>query len=124
MVDQRVPFTLSQQVTFDASGNGNVRFQPLGEEWEIEYLSVSATYPTSGLTRQGSGFTYVGQIGAQYKIDETVNPSTGDTSDTRIWLQDGESLYFEWQDASPNQVGTAVIRGYKTVVRRGFRTKV
>jgi hypothetical protein len=114
----RSRFQDSKQVTLDATGNGFVRFQPTGENWEIDSVSVSA----DSTFRDATCRIYQGQIGAQYKVDETFSGSSGDTSDTVYHVADGEGFYIEWTDADDGStVATAVIRGWRTIPNRGFR---
>ena len=115
----RSRFTASKQTTLDANGYGYVRFQPTGENWEVDYVSVSVNSTFKDATCR----IYQGQLAAIYKVDETFSGSTGDTSDTVYHLADGEALFIEWSDGDDGgpPVATAVIRGWRTLPNRGFR---
>jgi hypothetical protein len=107
------------QVTLDGSGYGYLRFAPQGEQWEIHYTNVSvATH-----VKEAQGRTYIRQIGPQYTIDTTASGSTGDTSDTVIYLPDGVAVFFEWTGGDASAVASVAFRGFKSPPVGGFRTR-
>lgn len=107
-------------VQLDSNGYGYIRFAPAGEQWLINNISVAV----STHVNEAVATVYLGQIGKAYVQSGTYAGSSGDSNDlsSPIPLRDGQPIYVEWTGGDAGATATAVISGYKTVVRRGFRT--
>ena len=108
---------LSASVVLDASGNGVVSFQATGVKLQINYTRVSV----STNTKEAIATIYKQQIGAAYQVEGSMAGSTGDTSDTVFYLNDGERIYVVWTGGDVGATATAVITGWSSVPDRGFR---
>jgi hypothetical protein len=108
---------VSASVTLDASGNGMVSFAATGVKLQINYTRVSVTTNT----KEAIATIYKGQVGAAYQIEGSMAGSSGDTSDTVFYLNDGERIYIVWTGGDVGAVATAVVTGWQSVPGRGFR---
>lgn len=109
---------LSASVVLDGSGNGTVRFAPVGATWFIDRIAVKV----STRVLEATAYMYQGFIGDQYLISNTLTGSTGDTSTgDNIMLTDGQALYVVWSGGDAGATATAIVSGRQTVTQRGFR---
>jgi hypothetical protein len=106
-----------QSVTLDANGNGTVRFQAQGQK--IQIISTRVTCSTN--VKEATATIYKGNIGQSYEIEGSMAGSTGDTSNTNFYLNDGDSLYVVWVGGDIGATATAIISGWASVPGRGFR---
>lgn len=109
-------FTTQGNVTLDASGNGQIEFRPAGHKWEIDSLTVTV----SSRTLEARARVYAGYVGDNYYLDGTYSGSSGDTSDTRHYLHDGEALIVRWEGGDVGATATCVIRGWESTNQGGF----
>lgn len=104
-------------VVLDATGYGTVRLAPSGEKWEIRRVHVEC----STATLEAQSKTYRNQIAPRYVIDGTYSGSTGDTSDTPIYLEDGQAMIVEWTGGDVGATATVTISGWRSAPSGGFR---
>lgn len=104
-------------VTLDALGNGNVRLAPRGEKWEINRIFVAC----STRNKEAQCRIYINHIAPLNSIDGTYSGSSGDTSDTQHYLEDGQALYVAWTGGDPNAVATVTVSGWRSDPEGGFR---
>lgn len=104
-------------VTLDGTGYGYVRLAPSGEKWEVRRVRVEC----STTTNEAQCKTYRNQIASRYVIDGTYSGSTGDTSDTPIYLEDGQAMIVEWTGGDAGATATVTISGWRSVPAGGFR---
>lgn len=120
MADEKVRFGPTMlQGTVPANGTVTVQFQAAGYNYVIDVVSVKCTTHTL----EAVATIYQNQIGDMYRIDATFTGSSGDTCDTAIHVNDGESVWIQWVGADVGSVCTATISGWKYVPQRGFRTR-
>ncbi len=105
------------QVTLDGSGNGTVRMAPVGCKWEIKrtYVKCSTNVNEAVMT------VYQGTVSPTTYIEDTQMGSTGDTSDTTHFIEDGNALFFTWTGGDVGAIATVTISGWQSVPGRGFR---
>lgn len=114
-------FTTSQTVVLNGSGNGQVRFAPVGESWHVTATTVKAS--TSTIDAQAK--IYQRQVLDSCIVDNgTYSGSSGDTSDTDIYLTDGEPMFVVWTGGDAGATATATIQGWKSMPQGGFRARV
>jgi hypothetical protein len=101
----------------DASGNGVVAFAPRGTRWHLDFVSVKCTTRVKEATVR----IYEGYVGDQYYTDGTFSGSSGDTSNTEHYMEDGETIHIVWTGGDPGARATAIIRGWESVQGGGFR---
>jgi hypothetical protein len=108
--------------TVDANGRAEVTLTPHAADWEIDYVRVSIT-PPAGLTQvlEATAIVYYGLESATNSQDSTLAASSGDQSDTKHYLADGQALLIVWTGADVGGTAVAVIRGWKSLPGRGFR---
>lgn len=101
----------------DTNGNGSVRIAATGQK--VQITSTRVTVSTS--TNEAIATIYKNAIGQQYEIEGSLSGSTGDTSDTTFYLNDGDSLYVVWTGGDAGATATAIVSGWASVPGRGFR---
>lgn len=107
----------SGSITLDGSGNGTVRLAPAGEKWEVRRTRVEcSTSTTEAVVR-----LYRNQVAPRYVIDGTESGSTGDTSDTVYFLEDGVGVIVEWTGGDPGATATVTLSGWRSNPIGGFR---
>ena len=104
-------------VVLNGTGYGYVRLSPQGEKWEIRRTFVQC----STRTNEARCVVYGQQIGEQYALDGTYSGSSGDTSDTVIYLEDGQPLFVEWSGGDAGATAVVTISGWRSVPDGGFR---
>lgn len=114
-------FTASGTGTVDANGRATITLGPHGEKWEIDSIRVYVQAPSGSQLLEGKCIVYHNLEAAGYNVDGTEAGSTGDTSDTTHYLEDGNSLIFVWSGADATGTANAVVRGWRSVPDRGFR---
>lgn len=117
-------FRASGYVTLDASGNGVVRLAPTGTKWKVESTSVKCApvAPATAPVNEAQCRVYSDNIGDTFIADNgTYAGSTGDTSDTVHYVEDGHALYFVWTGGDAGAVATVTINGWQSVDSGGFR---
>lgn len=107
----------SLQTTVGADGTATLMFAPHGENWEVNRLTVKVS--TRVLESKAS--YYLTNIGDQYLQEETYSGSSGDTTDTSLFLTDGDPLWVKWTGADIGAVATATLRGWRSAPAGGFR---
>lgn len=108
---------ISQSVTLNGSGNGQVRFQATDKKLEINNLSVLV----SSATNESIATVYKNNVGSQYRLSGSYAGSTGDSNNDTVYLNQGESLYVVWTGGDPGATATATISGFASVPDGGFR---
>ncbi len=106
-----------QSVVLNSNGNGTVRIQAQGQK--VQIISTRVTCTTN--VKEASATIYKGNVGQQYEIEGSLAGSTGDTSDTNFYLNDGDSLYIVWVGGDVGATATAIVSGWASVPGRGFR---
>lgn len=110
-------FSTSANTLLDQDGNGVITLAPRGEKWQIDLSNVvCSTHILEAEVR-----VYIGQIADMNQIDGTYSGSSGDRSDTVIYLHDGEQVIFVWQGGDPGAQATVKITGWTTTPVGGFR---
>lgn len=99
------------------TGTALIRLAPAGEQWEINLSNVLC----SSRVNEALCRVYRDQIGDMYVIDGTYSGSSGDTSNTVIYLTDGQPLYFVWTGGDIGATCTVRVTGWKSQDRNGFR---
>ena len=112
-----VRLTTNARVTLDANGYGTVRLAPTGEKWEVTHVHVECSSRIS----ESECRWYLGQISPSTIIDGTYSGSTGDTSDTIAYLEDGQAMHFEWKGGDAGAIATVSVSGWKSPPDGGFR---
>lgn len=107
----------SAQAIVDASGIALIRFAPRGEDWEVTRITVKA----STRVLEAKAAYYLTAVGDTYLQEETYSGSSGDTTDTTLFLTDGDPLYVRWTGADVGATATATLRGWRTQPVGGFR---
>ena len=112
-------FNYSASVVLDGSGNGSVRLAPTASKWEVDSISVKC----STAVNEAQARVYKNNVGDMFIADSgTYAGSTGDTSDTKHYIEDGQSLYVVWTGGDAGATATAIVAGWQSVPARGFRT--
>ena len=104
-------------VTLDGSGYGVVRLAPAGEKWEVRRTRTECSTATNEATVK----VYRNQVAPRYVIDGTYSGSTGDTSDTVYYLEDGQAVIIEWSGGDPGATATVTLSGWRSEPSGGFR---
>lgn len=99
------------------TGYGVVRLSPAGEKWEIRRTRVF----TSTRNDEAECKMYVNQIAPQHEVEGTWSGSSGDTSDTPIYLEDGQALFIVWSGGDNGATATVTVSGWRSVPDGGFR---
>lgn len=115
-IDNTNRFNLPASVKLDSSGNGQVRFAPAGEDWQI--ISIAVTVSTRNLEPIAN--VYSPFIGGQYNLDSTYSGG-GDTTDSVFYVNDGTPIYVAWTGGDPNATATAVVTYFRSAKSGGFR---
>lgn len=110
-------FNTQGNVTLDANGDGTLRFAPTGEKWEVDRVHVRCSSRVS----EAQCRIYLAQQRPDTVIDGTYSGSSGDTTDTRIYLEDGQPMFIEWTGGDPGATATATVSGWKSTPAGGFR---
>jgi hypothetical protein len=103
--------------TVDNTATASVRLQPMGENWRVDSTTVRAS--TNVL--EASAFGYRGQIAAGSQFDSTFSGSSGDTSDTVLFLRDGEAIIWNWIGGDLDATYTLTLNGWRSTPFGGFR---
>jgi hypothetical protein len=109
------PFPAS--TVLDSNGNGFVRIQAQGQKLQITSSRVAA----STAVKEAICTIFKNNIGQQYQIEGSLSGSTGDTTDTVFYLNDGEAIIFAWSGGDVGATATAIVSGWASVPGRGFR---
>lgn len=112
-----VRLDVRQSTVLDGVGYGYVRLAATGEKWEITRTFVACSTRTS----EASCRIYANAISLANAIDGTHSGSSGDTSDTRYYLEDGQAIFVEWTGGDPGATATVTLSGWKSVPDGGFR---
>ncbi|GIH29370.1 hypothetical protein Aph01nite_76800 [Acrocarpospora phusangensis] len=107
----------SAQAIVDGSGTAIVRMAPQGEDWEVTRLSVKV----STRVNEAEANYYLTTICDDNRQEGTYSGSSGDTSDTKMFLNDGDPLFVVWTGADVGAIATVTLRGTKTTPIGGFR---
>lgn len=91
---------------------------PHGESWNVQRTSVIATSNAA----EAVATTYRGLVGQQYTLDVSFAGSSGDTSDTPVFLRDGESLVAQWIGGDLFATYTLTVNGWRSTPLGGFRS--
>lgn len=120
---EKARFSAQDSVILDANGYGVITLTPHGTQWEIDSMRVFVT-PLSGnpQTFEATVNVYQGFLSLGNAVDGTSSGSTGDTSDTVHYLDDGQSLIVEWTGGDPGAQATVVVRGWRYLPGTGFRS--
>jgi len=104
-------------VVLDGSGYGFIRLAPAGEKWQVLRTNVRvSTHVNEAIVK-----IYIGQIAVLNQTDGSMSGSSGDTSDSVIYLNDGDAMIIEWSGGDAGATATVVITGWSSVPDRGFR---
>jgi hypothetical protein len=106
----------SLNVTLNASGNGAVQFSAAGYNYQIDLVRVKVSTNTNEADCR--------VFHNNDEVDGTFTGSSGDTSDTVIYLSDGDVLNIVWTGGDVGATATATITGWQAVPNRGFRVGV
>jgi hypothetical protein len=117
MPDEAARFSTNSNVTLDVNGYGAIRLAPAGQKWQITSTNVLC----STRVAEARCRVYIGQVSDSNVIDGTYSGSSGDTSDTVYYLNDGEAMWVEWSGGDPGAIATVKINGWTSVPNRGFR---
>lgn len=90
---------------------------PHGESWNIDKVFVRA----SSATLEAVATTYRGTVADSNFIENTVAGSTGDTTDTPLFLRDGEQFWVVWTGGDLGASYVVTISGWRTTPQGGFR---
>lgn len=99
------------------TGYGVIRLSPRGEKWEISRVHVECSTRVS----ESECRWYLGQIRPDAIIDGTYSGSSGDTSDTTAYLEDGQAMFLEWRGGDNGATATVTVSGWKSAPEGGFR---
>jgi len=117
-IDNSQNFSLPASVVLNGSGYGVIRIAPAGESWQVILLTIGVSSNNS----EASFRAYSPILGPSYVKDTSEMGSTGDTSDTTYFLNDGTPLFLEWTGGDPGATARANLVYFKTVPSgRGFR---
>jgi len=115
--------TLSASVVLDSNGNGQIRMAPLDKKWQIDSSNVLCSL-LPGQTmpvKEALCRVYVGQVAALNQVDGTYSGSSGDTSDTVMYLTQGQAVFFVWTGGDVGVTATVQIGFWQSVPAGGFR---
>lgn len=107
----------SASVILDSSGYGYVRLAPTGEKWEITRSRMECNTSVN----EALGKMYVNVISNNKVVDGTYSASTGDTSDTVVYLEDGQAIFYEWTGGDAGATATVTLSGWRSTPDGGFR---
>lgn len=110
-------FSTQGSVVLDGTGAGTVTLQATGKRWMITSANVLA----STRVLEARCRVYLGTIMPLNVIDGTYSGSSGDTSDTVYYLEQGQSVSYQWTGGDVGATATVKISGMQLVVDRGFR---
>lgn len=99
------------------TGYGLIRFSPAGEKWEVNRIHVECTTRVN----EAQARIYYGFVNPASVVDGTYSGSTGDTTDTPIYLEDGQAMFIEWQGGDNGATATVSVSGWKSAPDGGFR---
>lgn len=108
---------LNATTVLDANGNGFVAFQAKGQKLQITSTRVF----TSTTVKEAIAIIYKGIRDNAHQIEGSLSGSTGDTTNTVFFLNDGESIIIAWTGGDVGAIATAVVSGWASVPGRGFR---
>lgn len=101
----------------DSAGSAVIRISPQGEKWEIETIHVRCTTRVS----EAECRIYLGAIKDDSIIDATYSGSSGDTTNSRIYLEDGQPIFIQWTGGDVGSIVSAVVNGWRSNPIGGFR---
>lgn len=107
------PFPAS--TVLDSSGIGSVTLQAKGQKLQI----ISTRVKCSSAVKEAVARIYRGTQG--YEVEGSLAGSTGDTSDTVFYLNDGDVLTVVWTGGDVGATATAIFSGWASVPGSGFR---
>lgn len=99
------------------AGYGAIRFSPSGEKWEITRTHVRCSTSVS----EAECRIYFGQIRPDTVLDGTYSGSSGDTTDTPIYLEDGQAIFIVWSGGDDGATAFVTLSGWKSTPDGGFR---
>lgn len=102
------PFRVSQSVTLDASGGGQVTISP-PVDWQVTLVSVV----TTTAVKQPTFSLYLDSATPSGFLEGTYSGSR-DASDTVHVIQPGQQLIGVWAGGDPGAKATMSVRGVKT----------
>lgn len=114
-----VRLDIGTNLVLDGTGYGTIRLAPSGERWEIDRMHVRC----SSRTNEARCIIYRGHIRRDLVVDATYSGSSGDTTDTRIYLEDGEAIHVEWTGGDSGATATVSLSGLRTAPTGGFRVR-
>jgi len=110
-------FRVTKQISLDSTGSGTATITvPNGNRWLIEYTSVA----TSTSVNKPIATTYRGSSASQSGYIEDTYKGWGDTSDTKIRLNSGESITCVWTGGDSGAVATLIVAGVQTQLQKAF----
>lgn len=110
----------SFQATVNGLGIATISVAPHGENWRI----TSTTVKVSTRVLEAVATTYRGlSVGDAYLIEGTYSGSSGDTSDTDIFLTDGQPITVQWTGADVGAIATLTVSGWRSTPSGGFRAR-
>lgn len=117
MTGNAVPFDVDGSVILDANGRGSIRLAPQGEKWQVTRTRVDC----STRVNESEARWYLRQIAPRNIIDGTSSGSTGDTSDTVAYLEDGQAMFIEWTGGDAGATAVVTVSGWRSPPEGGFR---
>jgi hypothetical protein len=102
-------FTRAQSVHLDTSGYGTVTLAPASEDWIVTLTRVSCTGST-GNNADPIVTVYRSVVSPAAALEATYS-GFGDQSDSRYFIQAGESVVIEWSGAPAGATGTVRLEG-------------
>jgi hypothetical protein len=114
-------FSAQGQATVNASGRAVVELGPHGNKWEIDSVRVYITPPSGGQVLEAKCVIFDTVEAPGYQIDGTEAGSTGDTSDTKHYIEDGKRLVVVWSGADVGGTAIVTVRGWQSLPHRAFR---
>src|SRR6185369_16786238 len=117
-IDNGQNFSLPASVVLNGSGYGVIRVAPAGESWQVVFMTIQCDTNVN----EASFRVYSPILGDPYIKDTSGMGSSGDTSDTVYFLNDGQALFLEWSGGDAGTTARANLTYFKTVPEnRGFR---
>lgn len=95
-----------------------VRLAPAGETWNVNRVYVKG----SSAVLEAKATTYRGQIADAFAIESSISGSTGDSTDTPLFLNDGEAFWVQWVGGDLGATFTATLSGWRSTPQGGFRS--